>query len=209
LRLILATENYMSIHTFDDTGEAYDACQCDDNIKTGDTLVIRENEYRGNVRRDEDGFKVYEHGDKPISITVVGLAWAWPIAVTVDAGNLHDIEDDADAYARVIADAGFTVEQIKTAVAKAQEIGAPVRPQFDAYLAANTPPRGWESVEGGVVTEEPEDFVQTLGRDPEARKAFYAWWERNQAHHPSFEAARDVFLVGWNKMGVWLAEEAR
>ena len=52
------------IHRFDSTGEAYDACQCDERIKTGDVLIIE-------------------------SERVVGIADTWPVAVTVEYGNLH------------------------------------------------------------------------------------------------------------------------
>ena len=59
------------IHNFDTTGEAYDACQCDDDINTGDVLVI-DNE------------------------NVVGLAWVWPFALTENSGKLHTLEPDVD-----------------------------------------------------------------------------------------------------------------
>ena len=128
----------MTYWSFNETGDAYDACQCNEDIKTGDTLVIREAGYRGPcIGRDEDGFRVFKHEAAPIDIAVVGLAWAWPIAVTVEAGNLHAIEEDTGAYRRVIADAGFTVEQIRAAVDKAKEIGAPVRMMFEGYLASS------------------------------------------------------------------------
>lgn len=58
-------------HTFSDTGEAYDACQCDDAIKTGDLLVIDR-----------------EH--------VVGIADTWPVAVTPNAGALHALIDPSE-----------------------------------------------------------------------------------------------------------------
>ena len=54
----------MAIHQFRSTGDAYDACQCDDTIQDGDTLVI-------------------------MSEGVVGIADTWPVAVTVAAGKLH------------------------------------------------------------------------------------------------------------------------
>ena len=54
----------MAIHIFDSTGGAYDACQCDDNVKRGDILYIP-------------------------SEGVVGLADTWPIAITKEYGALH------------------------------------------------------------------------------------------------------------------------
>jgi hypothetical protein len=123
--------------SFTDTGDAYDACQCNEDIKTGDTLVIREADYAGHcVGRDEDGFRIFEGDGGVRDIVVVGLAWAWPIAVTVEAGNLHGIEEDTGAYARVIADAGFTRTQVQAAVDQATRLGAPVRPLFLAWLGA-------------------------------------------------------------------------
>jgi len=54
----------VNVHYFESTGEAYDACQCDKAIKTGDVLVIR-------------------------SERVVGIADTWPMAVTAKHGELH------------------------------------------------------------------------------------------------------------------------
>lgn len=56
-------------HYFDSTGDAYDACQCDEGIKDGDTLVI-------------------------LNEQVVGLAYTWPVAITVENGALHTTKDD-------------------------------------------------------------------------------------------------------------------
>ena len=54
----------MTTHQFDTTGEAYDATQCFEEIKTGDILVIE-------------------------SERVVGIADTWPVAVTKERGHLH------------------------------------------------------------------------------------------------------------------------
>jgi hypothetical protein len=117
----------MTIHKFDNTGDAYDECNWNEDLTTGDTLVVDEKGWRGRCTgRDEDGFRVYP--DKPTDIKVVGLAWAWPLAVTVATGEFHEIEDTLDAYRRITADAGITVEQVKVALAAAAEIDAPVRP---------------------------------------------------------------------------------
>lgn len=58
------------IHVFTSTGAAYDACQCDENIKTGDTLLIAEER-------------------------VVGIAHTWPFAVTPECGALHTLAPGA------------------------------------------------------------------------------------------------------------------
>lgn len=57
-----------AVHEFASTGDAYDACQCDENIKQGDTLVIKAEK-------------------------IVGVADTWPFAVTADHGQLHGIAD--------------------------------------------------------------------------------------------------------------------
>ena len=54
----------MTIHYFETTVDAYDACQCDDNLKDGDTLVIA-----------NEG--------------VVGVVNCWPMAVTAIKCSLH------------------------------------------------------------------------------------------------------------------------
>ena len=54
----------MAIHIFDSTGDAYDACQCDENVTRGDILYIP-------------------------SENVVGLADTWPVAITKEYGQLH------------------------------------------------------------------------------------------------------------------------
>lgn len=64
----------MTTHYFDTTGEAYDACQCDEKVKDGDTLVV-------------------------LSEEVVGIADTWPYAITVNHGDLHQakaVDPDLD-----------------------------------------------------------------------------------------------------------------
>lgn len=84
--------------TFESSGDAYDATQCDESIANGDPLVIQ-----------DEG--------------VVGLAWTWPVAVTVKTGELHSVVADAPG---VVADAGWTPEQIRVAVKIADGFGFPV-----------------------------------------------------------------------------------
>jgi hypothetical protein len=89
----------MTIHIFESTGEAYDACQCDENIKTGDTLVI-------------------------VPEGVVGLAWAWPVAVTERHGHFHTVEDGS-SWSDLTDHTGkrvFTAEQITTALYAAADL---------------------------------------------------------------------------------------
>ena len=63
----------MNIHRFESTGDAYDACQCDEKIKDGDVLLI-----------ESEG--------------VVGLAHTWPYAVTLNLGKLHGVKPDGLAW---------------------------------------------------------------------------------------------------------------
>ena len=88
------------IHTFDSSGEAYDACQCDDDIKNGDVLVIAKEK-------------------------VVGVADTWPIAITAENGALHqlNIGVTAEGWAKGAAAklAGF-----KAAQAEARRLGFPL-----------------------------------------------------------------------------------
>lgn len=79
------------IHVFSSTGAAYDACQCDAEIKDGDILVIP-------------------------SEGVVGIADTWPFAITAKRGALHGLvkeynpDDIKQGYgetvkaARIVAD---------------------------------------------------------------------------------------------------------
>jgi hypothetical protein len=86
---------------FESSGDAYDATQCDNSIQCGDLLVVK-------------------------TEAIVGLAWTWPIAVTVASGELHSIVSDPEFTAAVIADTGWTQAQIRDAVSKADELGFPV-----------------------------------------------------------------------------------
>ena len=91
----------MTIHYFESTGEAYDMCQYDDTIQTGDTLVIA-------------------------SEGVVGLADTWPVAITAKHGKLHVLDDGVTA-ADLKQGGGhgaplFTVEQIAVAMQAAIDL---------------------------------------------------------------------------------------
>jgi hypothetical protein len=56
----------MKTHYFNSTDEAYDACQCDENIKKGDLLVVENEE-------------------------VIGVADTYPVAVTMRRGEFHGL----------------------------------------------------------------------------------------------------------------------
>jgi len=57
----------IKVHKFKSTREAYDNCMWREDIKSGDVLVIA-------------------------SEGVVGIAYAWPFAVTEEYGDLHSME---------------------------------------------------------------------------------------------------------------------
>lgn len=59
----------MKVHTFECTGEAYDASQCSEEIESGDVLIATEDQAAG------------------------FLMDAWPVAVTTKRGVFHTIAD--------------------------------------------------------------------------------------------------------------------
>lgn len=105
----------MKTHAFESTGEAYDAVQCDDDIDNGDVLDVA-------------------------SEGVVGLAYTWPVAVTAGAGKLHRIGSKPGALDNVMADAGWSEEQVRAAVALAVERGLDVAGPFQAYAPSQPTP---------------------------------------------------------------------
>ena len=66
------------VHAFESTGEAYDACQCNEEIKNGDILVVS-------------------------SEQVIGIACTWPFAITENNGSFHTIANN-DAGRAIIAE---------------------------------------------------------------------------------------------------------
>lgn len=106
---------------FGSTGRAYDASNtC---TETGTVLVIE-------------------------SESVVGLAWAWPIAVTKEGGKFHDIavtpEMDVEAVMtvvrRVLADAQISWADLREAYTTARERGWAIQPWCEAVAHA----REWD-----------------------------------------------------------------
>jgi hypothetical protein len=88
------------LHTFDDTTDAYDDCQCNEGIGRGDVLHIPTEQ-------------------------VVGLADTWPVAVTVQHGELHTLAPELDVYPE-----RWGHEQVQDAVRFAQERGYPIHRAF-------------------------------------------------------------------------------
>lgn len=87
----------MTIHHFDSTGQAYDACQCEAEINDGDVLVI-----------ESEG--------------VVGLAHCWPVAITKLFGELHTAKSGRWDDLRGM----FTEEQLRKAETVALDMGLAV-----------------------------------------------------------------------------------
>lgn len=109
--MLTASERFAFIprrlHGFETTGNAYDACQCDEAIAKGDTLIV-------------------------LSEGVVGIAWAWPIAVTAAHGVLHRVKDEPVASLADLATTfGMTEDDLAHAVILARALGLTLDPLFD------------------------------------------------------------------------------
>ncbi|MEV5264770.1 hypothetical protein [Streptomyces werraensis] len=104
------------VHTFNSTSDAYDATQCDEDIKDGDVLVIEPEK-------------------------VVGIAYTRPFALTEHIGELHAMTNNPRTYKGGIFAAGVDrAEQI------AREHGWLLAPHLDLGMAraflTSTPPCG-------------------------------------------------------------------
>jgi hypothetical protein len=103
----LQPERQPKVFRFYSSGDAYDACQYRDDIKNGDILVI-----------EREG--------------VVGLAWAWPIAVSLRHGNLHTPKPGM--VAEDVPDEPKTIEAMRRArpiaEAIADELVGPFEPVY-------------------------------------------------------------------------------
>lgn len=95
------------VFVFSDTGEAYDSCQCLDELSLdGQTLLIP-------------------------SEKVVGLSGAWPLAVTVEQGKLHALQTGYDPTER--GNESCTEKQARDAVRLADGLGWAIRPEFERF----------------------------------------------------------------------------
>lgn len=82
------------VRIFRSSGAAYDACQTDETMPFGTIFMVP-------------------------SEQIVGVAWAWPVAVTLNGGHLHALEGD-----RLTARLDFEVAQaVPTAAALALALG--------------------------------------------------------------------------------------
>lgn len=102
-----------TVHSFNTSEEAYDAGQCDPHVQNGDILLIRDEK-------------------------IVGLAWTWPVAVTVEHGALHTptrVVDRAggEHLERLRGSAQWSVQNILDAVSVACGEGWEVNPFFTHF----------------------------------------------------------------------------
>jgi hypothetical protein len=111
-----------AVHTFTDTGDAYDACQTDDDIADSDILICTDEK-------------------------VVGLADAWPVAVTKAHGNLHTFRVGSDPTKIHPAD------KIKAAVAEAKKRGWAIDPQLEKFVTESLEEAWLEEARG------PKDYT--------------------------------------------------
>ena len=107
---------YLTHAYFNTTGQAYDACQCREEIKTGDTLLVK-----------EEG--------------VVGVAWAWPIAISAAHGAFHRIETPSEGGGTIdqfVADLGAAndpkAEHFYQACRVARENGVAICPRWATWF---------------------------------------------------------------------------
>lgn len=99
------------LHAFETTGNAYDAVQTDDQIKSGDTLII-------------------------LTERVVGVAYAWPLAVTAEAGKLHPVAPKAGETMEQLAKTfSLSEEDLTAAIIMARALGFDLDPSLPPFAA--------------------------------------------------------------------------
>jgi hypothetical protein len=81
---------------FPSSGAAYDACNSRDEMVTGRIFTVEAEQ-------------------------IVGISWAWPIAVTVEHGQLHTVKRDPRLWT-VAPKGGFEEPEIAAAVKEALQL---------------------------------------------------------------------------------------
>ena len=76
------------------TGSAYDDCQTNPEMKAGTIFTVE-------------------------SEKVVGIAWAWPIAITATEGQLHGIKTDPRTWGKLAPRGGMPEPEIAAATGEA------------------------------------------------------------------------------------------
>lgn len=99
----------MNTFIFSETSEAYDDCQCNEQLENGDVLVIA-----------DEG--------------VVGICDTWPFAITVKGGCLHKIRPGSTAgdLAKAL---GLTVDQLLASLRAAVVTATHQRFEIDPTIA--------------------------------------------------------------------------
>lgn len=100
---------FTTAHILNTTGNAYDASNCSDRIEIGDVLIIP-------------------------SEKVIGVASAWPVAITTEHGNIHTFSGPTEALPKFCQDLGIRLDQLTTAAKVAAMLGYEIDPQFRHLL---------------------------------------------------------------------------
>lgn len=96
------------LHAFETTGNAYDATQSDEQITSGDTLII-------------------------LAERVVAVAYTWPFAVTAQAGALHQLAPLLSSTPGDVAGSfNLQEEDVAFAITMATALGFDLDPTFHA-----------------------------------------------------------------------------
>ena len=107
-RFAFATRRH---HAFASTGNAYDATQCDEVIKSGDTLIV-------------------------LAEGVVGIAMTWPFAVTKACGKLPALAAprEGETLADLARSLHVRVADFTHAAEIARRLGLALDPQLETLL---------------------------------------------------------------------------
>lgn len=102
------------IHNWDDTGTAYDDCnigehaETDKAVRSGDVCVI-----------EKEG--------------VVGFAWAWPVAITLQHHNFHVTTNPVHIVEKI----PVSQEALHKAVEVVKSLNLQLHPDWAAYLGGD------------------------------------------------------------------------
>ena len=94
------------VWTFANSGDAYDMTQCDDDLKTGDVLLIP-------------------------SEKVVGITNTWPLAVTKEMGQLHGVEEGCKIEDILDMDGVLPSDADKDYISKALKVARSLAKSYD------------------------------------------------------------------------------
>ncbi len=145
----ITADSALQVFTFESSGDAYDAAQCCDDIKTGAALIVE-------------------------SESAVALAWAWPVAVTAALSNFHALANDTrDDAAATLKDMGVDDDTARRAVAEARKRGFAIAPAWAALFPAEEPAPAAPVV---TLTADGTDSATADWSDASGR--FHVWFYR-------------------------------